>query len=96
MNYTALSLKTTSATKLYANLDIPETHELIVRYSEEDNITKVMDIFRSNQRTLEDRMLHNRRTLQEITEMRKDSIKDNVRYIFSPYLIIPLLNIRCC
>jgi hypothetical protein len=31
-----------------------------------------------SQETLEEQMLHNRRTLEEITEMRKDSIEENV------------------
>jgi hypothetical protein len=30
------------------------------------------------QETLEEPMFHNRRTLQEIAEMRKDNIEDNV------------------
>jgi hypothetical protein len=31
-----------------------------------------------SQETLEEQMLHNRKTLQEIIEMGKDSIEDNV------------------
>jgi hypothetical protein len=45
------------------------------------------------QETLEDQMFHNRRTLQEITEMRKDDIEDNVMtfYFFKLFFYLKYL-----
>jgi hypothetical protein len=42
-----LSLKTTSATRLYNNLDIPEARKLIEKHSGEDSVPKIIDIFRN-------------------------------------------------
>jgi hypothetical protein len=42
-----LSLKTTSATWLYNNLDIPEARKLIEKHSGEDSVPKIIDIFRN-------------------------------------------------
>jgi hypothetical protein len=74
-------LKTTSATSLYTNLDIPESRNLIDLHSGDEGVSKMMDIFRNFQGAVEEKMFHNRRTLKDITEVRKDNIYNNVRYL---------------
>jgi hypothetical protein len=78
-----LSLKTTSATRLYNNLDILEAIKLIEKHSGEDNVPKIIDIFRNMQDTIEEQMFHNRRTLQDIKEIRKDDIDNGVIFFLS-------------
>jgi hypothetical protein len=39
-------------------------------------------IRKSNQGSREEQMFHNRRTLQEITEIRKENIEDNVMSMY--------------
>jgi hypothetical protein len=67
--FSVLSLKITSATRLYANLDIPEARKLINVQHGERSVPKIIDVFRRMQGTMEEQMCHNRRTLQEITEI---------------------------
>jgi hypothetical protein len=76
-------LKTTSATRLYNNLDILEAIKLIEKHSGEDNVPKIIDIFRNMQDTIEEQMFHNRRTLQDIKEIRKDDIDNGVIFFLS-------------
>jgi hypothetical protein len=54
-----LSLKTTSATRLYTNLDIPESINLIDRHTGDESVPKIMDTFRNFQGTVEEQMFHN-------------------------------------
>jgi hypothetical protein len=82
-----LSLKTTSATRLYNNLDIPKARKLIEKHLGEDSVTKIIDIFRNMQGTTEEQIFHNRRTLQDITEIRKDDINNGVIYLFLSFLL---------
>jgi hypothetical protein len=65
--FSVLSFKTTSATRLYANLDIPEVRKLINVHHGEESVPKIINIFRRMQGTMEEQMCHNRTTLQEIT-----------------------------
>ncbi|XP_062199896.1 uncharacterized protein LOC133902313 [Phragmites australis] len=76
MSQPGLSLKSTSATRLYIDLDLPETWQLIDRYSNDETLPKIMEVNKSIQGTLEEQMFYNRRTLQEITEMRHDNPTD--------------------
>jgi hypothetical protein len=82
INFAVLSLKTTNATRLYSNLDIPEARQLIVKLSGEESVPKIIDFLRNMQGTIEEQMFHNRRTLQDITEIRKDDIYVGVMYLF--------------
>jgi hypothetical protein len=66
-----MSLNTMSATRLYTNLDIPEARKLIEKHSGEENVPTIIDMFRSMQGSIEEQMLHNQRTLHEITELKK-------------------------
>jgi hypothetical protein len=75
-----LSLKTTSATKLYIDLDIPEARVLMNRHSGEGSFPKILHAIRSMQGTIEEQIFNNRRTLQAITEIRIDNIDDGVTY----------------
>jgi hypothetical protein len=50
-------------------------------HHEEESVSKIIDIFRRMQGTMEEHMCHNRRTLQEITEIRKDNVSDEVTYL---------------
>ncbi|CAL5020152.1 unnamed protein product [Urochloa decumbens] len=68
-----LSLKTTNGSRLYKDLDIPKTWKFIGSVPYEENFPKLMQVDRSTQGTLEDQMFFNRRTLQEITQMRHDN-----------------------
>jgi hypothetical protein len=55
-----LSLKTMSATRLYTNLDIPESRNLIDRHTGDESFPKIMDMFRNLQGTVEEQMFRNR------------------------------------
>jgi hypothetical protein len=74
-----LSLKTTSATKLYTYLDI-EASILMNKHSGKGSFSKILLTIRSMQGTIEKQMFHNRQTLQNITEIRIDNIDDGVTY----------------
>jgi hypothetical protein len=80
-----------SATKLYVNLHIPETRKLIDKHSGDESISNIMDILRSVQGTLEEQMLHDRMTLQEITEIRTDNIDAGVIYLLSCFILFQLI-----
>jgi hypothetical protein len=67
---------------LYTNIDIPEARKLIEKHSGEENVPKIIDMFRSMQGSIEEQMFHNRYTLHEITELRKDNIYNEVTYLF--------------
>jgi hypothetical protein len=45
--------------------------DLIYRHGGEENLTKMMDISKIAQHTIEEQMFYHRRTLQEITELRE-------------------------
>jgi hypothetical protein len=80
-----MSLNTMSATRLYTNL-----RKLIEKHSGEENVPTIIDMFRSMQGSIEEQMLHNRRTLHEITELKKkDNIDTEVAYLFyfSPFAV---------
>jgi hypothetical protein len=86
--FAALSLKTTSATRLYNNLDIPEARKFIEKHSGEDSVPKIIDIFRNMHGTTEEQMFDNKRTLQDIIEIRKDDIDNGVIYLFFCFPVI--------
>ncbi|KAJ1273707.1 hypothetical protein BS78_05G005400 [Paspalum vaginatum] len=68
-----ISLKTTNGTRIYTDLDIPETWKFIDSVPYEENVPKLMEVDKSTQGTLEDQMFYNRRTLHDITQMRHDN-----------------------
>uniref|UniRef100_A0A0A9DJ53 Replication factor A C-terminal domain-containing protein n=1 Tax=Arundo donax TaxID=35708 RepID=A0A0A9DJ53_ARUDO len=74
--FNRLYLKSTSTTRLYTDLDIAETWQLIDRYSNDETLPKIMEVDKSIQGTIEDQMFYNRRTLRDITEMRHDNPSD--------------------
>jgi hypothetical protein len=47
-------------------------------HCQEETIPILTDTSKRVHETLEEQMFHNRRTLQEITELRKDGIQENV------------------
>jgi hypothetical protein len=49
-----------SATRLYTNLDIPESRNLIDRHTGDESFPKIMDMFRNLQGTVEEQMFRNR------------------------------------
>jgi hypothetical protein len=73
-------LKSTSATKLYTDLDIPEASILMNKHSEKGSFSKILLTIRSMQGTIEEQMFHNRQTLQNITKIRIDNTDDGVTY----------------
>ncbi|XP_052135023.1 uncharacterized protein LOC127753648 [Oryza glaberrima] len=68
--YIGLSLRSSSATRIYTNLHIRETWTLIDRQFSEETIPKMMEVDKSTQGTREEQMFYNRKTLKDITEMR--------------------------
>ncbi|XP_048532768.1 uncharacterized protein LOC125511590 isoform X2 [Triticum urartu] len=60
------SLSSTGATKVYIDLDIPETAELQTRYCLEDDIIEETG---PEAQAIQEQMLYNRKTLREITEI---------------------------
>jgi hypothetical protein len=50
--YAALSLKTTSATRWYINLDIPEGRNLIDKHSRAESVPKIIHMLKRMQGTL--------------------------------------------
>ena len=48
----------------------------------EENVPKLMEVDKSTQGTLEDQMFYNRRTLQEITQMRHENPTNQVIHEF--------------
>jgi hypothetical protein len=52
--FSVLSLKITSATRLYANLDIPEARKLIDMHHGEESVPNIIHIFRRMQATMEE------------------------------------------
>ncbi|EEC82987.1 hypothetical protein OsI_28022 [Oryza sativa Indica Group] len=73
--FNGLSLRSSSATRLYTDINIPETWKIISRHSDEQNLPKLMEVDKSTQGTLEEQMFYNRKTLQEITNMGHDDTK---------------------
>ncbi|KAM0875827.1 hypothetical protein ACQ4PT_036549 [Festuca glaucescens] len=73
-----LSLKSTSATRLYTNLDIPETWDLLHSHSTDEILPKMMELDKSTQGTMEEQMFYRRRTLQELTGVRHDNPTNQV------------------
>ncbi|KAJ1277266.1 hypothetical protein BS78_05G282000 [Paspalum vaginatum] len=68
-----ISLKTTNGTRIYTDLDIPETWKFIDSVPYEENFPKMMEVDKNTQGTLEDQMFYNRRTLKDITQIRHDN-----------------------
>jgi hypothetical protein len=54
----------------------------ICRYSTYETLLKIIVIRKSTEGSLEKQMFHNRRTLQQITEIREEDIKDNVMALY--------------
>ncbi|KAE8780931.1 hypothetical protein D1007_45875 [Hordeum vulgare] len=79
--FNGLCLKSTSATRLYTNLDIPETWELRGSHSTEETLPKMMEIDKSTQGTLEDQMFYRRITLKELTRIRNDNPTDEMENV---------------
>ncbi|KAG2582025.1 hypothetical protein PVAP13_6KG051005 [Panicum virgatum] len=71
-----LSLKSTNGTRLYIDLDIPETWKLIDSVPYEETVPKLMEVDKSTKGTIQEQMFYNRRTLQDITQMRHDNPTD--------------------
>ncbi|CAO2141892.1 unnamed protein product [Urochloa humidicola] len=57
----------------------------------EENVPKLMEVDKSTQGTLEDQMFYNRRTLQELTQMRHDNPTDQ-DFIFTSRATIDQLD----
>ncbi|EEC73230.1 hypothetical protein OsI_07319 [Oryza sativa Indica Group] len=72
--YIGFSLRSSSATRIYTNLHIRETWTLIDRQSSEETVPKMMEVDKSTQRTREEQMFYNRKTLKDITEMRHGNL----------------------
>ncbi|KAJ1277134.1 hypothetical protein BS78_05G271300 [Paspalum vaginatum] len=68
-----ISLKITNGTRIYTDLDIPETWKFIDSVPYKENFPKMMEVNKSTQGTLEDQMFYNRRTLKDITQTRHDN-----------------------
>uniref|UniRef100_M8B8U6 Replication protein A 70 kDa DNA-binding subunit B/D first OB fold domain-containing protein n=1 Tax=Aegilops tauschii TaxID=37682 RepID=M8B8U6_AEGTA len=69
------SLSSTGATRVYIDLDIPETNELQTRYCLQDDMVEEIEPEAHLQGTIQELMLYNRRTLKEITELIYESEK---------------------
>ncbi|XP_044393045.1 uncharacterized protein [Triticum aestivum] len=74
------SLSSTGATRVYINLDIPETNELQTRYCLQDDMVEEIEPEAHLQGTIQEQMLYNRRTLKEITEITYESEKQEKFY----------------
>jgi len=63
------------------------THICSVPY--EEIVPKLMDVDKSTKGTIQEQMFYNRRTLQDITQMRHDNPTDQVQYTIhiSDYLV---------
>lgn len=84
------SLSSTGATRVYIDLDIPETNELQTRYCLQDDMAEEIEPEAHLQGTIQEQMLYNRRTLKEITEITYESEKQVfiVSIIFCfPYIV---------
>ncbi|RLM52864.1 hypothetical protein C2845_PMPSC011933 [Panicum miliaceum] len=87
-----LSLKSTNGTRLYIDLDISETWKLIDRVPYEETVPKLMEVDKSTKGTIQEQMFYNRRTLQDITQMRHDNPTDQDFVFTSKATIEPLEN----
>ncbi|KAM7266049.1 hypothetical protein ACFE04_003732 [Oxalis oulophora] len=68
-----ISLSSTTSTKIYSNIQIPDTKEVLKRADKIENIITNMISTSNKPSDLEARMLKNRRTLQEIIDTKFDS-----------------------
>jgi len=59
------------------------THICSVPY--EEIVPKLMDVDKSTKGTIQEQMFYNRRTLQDITQMRHDNPTDQVQYTIHIY-----------
>lgn len=73
-------LSSTGATRVYIDLDIPETNELQRRYCLQDDMVEEIQPEAHLQGTIQEQMLYNRRTLKEITEITYESEKQEKFY----------------
>lgn len=73
-------LSSTGATRVYIDLDIPETNELQRRYCLQDDMVEEIEPEAHLQGTIQEQMLYNRRTLKEITEITYESEKQEKFY----------------
>ncbi|KAE8787748.1 hypothetical protein D1007_38213 [Hordeum vulgare] len=74
------SLSSTGATRVYIDLDIPETNELQRRYCLQDDMVEEIEPEAHLQGTIQEQMLYNRRTLKEITKITYESEKQEKFY----------------
>ncbi|XP_044393049.1 uncharacterized protein [Triticum aestivum] len=74
------SLSSTGATRVYIDLDIPETNELQTRYCLQDDMVEEIEPEAHLQGTIQEQVLYNRRTLKEITEITYESEKQEKFY----------------
>ncbi|CAL4993475.1 unnamed protein product [Urochloa decumbens] len=84
------SLSSTSATKIYIDLKIPQTTKIQKSYSAQENIIEERICESHLKGTLEEQMLYNRRTLQEITEIICES--DNQEKFYTAKATIRSIN----
>ncbi|KAM0851234.1 hypothetical protein ACQ4PT_052565 [Festuca glaucescens] len=69
-DFYGLSLQTTNASKIYLDLEIAETKQIINRHCIVDTFPTMIEVDASMQGTVEQQMFYNRKTLREITELR--------------------------
>ncbi|CAL5038278.1 unnamed protein product [Urochloa decumbens] len=84
------SLSSTSATKIYVDLEIPQTTEIHKSYSSQENIIEERMFEGHLKGTIEEQMLYNRRTLQEIIEITSES--DNQEKFYTAKATITSVN----
>lgn len=70
-----LELRTTNASKVYLDIQIPETKEIINRHCTEDVFPTMMEVDVSTKGTIEEQMFYNRKSLREIIELRYSDVK---------------------
>ncbi|XP_044318423.1 uncharacterized protein [Triticum aestivum] len=73
--FNGLSLRTTNASKVFLNPELPEADQIIERYFERDVIPTMIGINESTQGAIEEQMLYNIKTLREIIELRYADVK---------------------
>uniref|UniRef100_A0A0E0LWN2 Replication factor A C-terminal domain-containing protein n=1 Tax=Oryza punctata TaxID=4537 RepID=A0A0E0LWN2_ORYPU len=95
-----LSLRSSSATRIYTNLHIRETWTLIDRQSSEETVATMMEVDKSTQGTRKEQMFYNRKTLemrhgnpgsQEFVFTSKvtiDRVQENIQWWYQLRLLI--------
>ncbi|KAM0899936.1 hypothetical protein ACQ4PT_020974 [Festuca glaucescens] len=73
--FNGLSLRTTNASKVYLDIVIPESEQIMERHCERDVFPTMLEVDESNKGTIEEQMFYNRKSLKEIIELRSGDIK---------------------